>query len=239
MKKPKITACILALTALLSTTACGGEVDMSATGVTTNTTPTGAPTATPIQEKSLYEHGLDIIAMMEEMVHSDFYLDTMSSGKEMEEIAAQLASGDYATPKSVYELHVPDFAVLLALLDEEMAGFETLSPVLQKQLNNKSAGAFINQLNARDGALSLATSSVFTANKLFVNHEITENTIYMYTFEKGNAIVIIYTLGENNAVSATGAFLMDQDISTASAKELQNALKDASMLYTVTELEIN
>ncbi|MBQ9141370.1 MAG: hypothetical protein IJX63_06190 [Lachnospiraceae bacterium] len=239
MKKHKVTACILALTTLLSITGCGGEVDMSSTGVTTNSTPTSAPTATPAPEKSLYEHGLDMIDMMDEMIRSDFYLDTMSSSQEIEEQASELAQGDYTSPEAVYELSVPEFATLLALLDEEMTGLENLSPKLQAQLNTKSASAFITQLNAMEGATAIATSSIFMASKLFVNHEITENTIYLYTFEKGHSVAIVYTIGENNAVSATGYFLMNEAISTRSATELQSSLKDASFLFTVTELDIN
>ena len=239
MKKHKITACILAFATLLSVTACGGEVDMSSSHVTTNNTPTSAPTATPSPEKSLYEHGLEVIAMMDEMIRSDFYLDTMSSSREIEEQATQLAQGDYTRPEAVYELSVPEFATLLALLDEEMAGLENLSPKLQAQLDDKSTSSFITRLNAMEGATAIATSSIFMANKLFVNHEITENTIYLYTFEKGHSVAIVYTVGEDNAVNAAGYFLMNEDISTASTAELQSSLKDASLLFTVTELEID
>ena len=239
MKRYKFLAHILAGALVLSLTACGGEVDMSSTSVTTNSTPTSAPTAIPAPEKSLYEHGLDIIAMMDEMIRSDFYLDTMSSSQEIEEKASELAQGNYSKPKAVYELTVPTFATLLALLDEEMAGLEELSPELQAQLNTRSASAFITQLNAMEGTTALATSSVFTASKLFVSSALSENTIYLYTFEQGHSIAIVYTPGENNAVSATGYFLLNEDISTESAMELQNSLKDTSFLFTVTELKIN
>ncbi len=239
MKRYKLLAYILAGALILSLTACSGEVDMSATTVTTNSTPTSAPTITPAPEKSLYEHGLDIIAMMDEMIRSEFYLDTMSSSREIAEKAAELAHGNYTNPETVYELSVPDFAVLLALLDEEMTGLESLSPQLQAQLNTRSASSFITQLNAMEGVTAIAAGSVFSASKLFVNHEITENTIYLYTFEKGQPVAIVYTPGENHAVNATGFFLMNEDISTESAMELQSSLKDVSFFFTVTELDIN
>lgn len=239
MKRHKVTACILMLTTFLTLTACGGEVDLSSTNVITNNPPTLAPTATPAVEKSLYEHGLDIISMMDEMIRSDFYLDIMSSSTEIEEKATELAQGIYTRPKAVYELSVPDFAVLLTLLDEEMAGLESLSSELQAQLNTRSASSFITQLNTMEGATAIATSSIFMASKLFVSHEITQNIIYLYTFEKGHSIAIVYTLGENNAISASGYFLMNENISTESAMELQNSLKDASLFFTVTELKIN
>lgn len=239
MKKHKIAACILAFATLLSITACGGEVDMSSTGVTTNNTNTSTPTATPVPEKSLYEQGLDMIAMMDEMIRSDFYRDTMSPSYEIEELASNLALGDYTSPEAVYELSVPEFATLLALLDEDMTGLETLSPKLQAQLNDKNTSAFITRLNAMEGATAIAASSIFMANKLFVNHELTDNTIYLYTFEKGHSIAIIYIVGENNAVNASGYFLMDENISTTSAIELQSALKDAELILTVKELEID
>lgn len=234
MKRYKFLTYLFAGVLALNLTACSGKTDLSSTNVST---PTDAPTATPVSEKSLYAHGLDIISMMDEMIRSDFYLNTMSASPEIEEKASELAQGDYTKPIAVYELTVPEFADLLTLLDAKMEGYEDLSSELQTQLNNRSASAFITQLNAMEGVVAIATGSVFTANKLFVSHEITENTIYLYTFESGAPIAILYTIGENNAISAGGYFLLSESISTESAMELQNSLKDAHLFFTVTELE--
>lgn len=236
MKRYKFLTYILTSALVLSLTACGGEADPAATNVTT---PNSTTSATPAPEKSLYEHGLDIIAMMDEMIRSDFYLNVMSSSEEIEAKAAELAQGNYTRPQAVYELTVPTYAMLMALLDEEMVGMDELSTELQTQLNTRSASAFITQLNAMEGTTALATGSIFMANKLFVSQETTSNTIYLYTFENGYSIAVVYILGENNAVSANGYFLMNETISTESAEELKHSLKDAHLEFTVTEVELN
>lgn len=57
--------------------------------------------------KSLYEHGMDVIALMEEMVGSSSYGSLMSGAAEIEQMRQSLAAGDYAAPQAVYEIEVP------------------------------------------------------------------------------------------------------------------------------------
>lgn len=187
--------------------------------------------------KSLYAHGMDIIALMEEMVQSDYYLDVMSGSDEIETMATDIAKGAYTSAKTVYEVTVPSFDKLLALLDEDFGGFSELSPGLQEHLNNRSASSFLTRINANEGVGALATSSVFTAGKVFVNGTLTENTMYLYTFESGYPIAICFSKGVDGAVSASGTFLLSQSLSCETAEDIEDFFRDIYITCTVEEIE--
>lgn len=187
--------------------------------------------------KSLYAHGMDIIALMEEMVQSDYYLDVMSGSSELKTMASDIAKGDYTSVKAVYKVTIPSFDKLLALLDEDFGGFSELSPGLQEHLNNRSAYTFLSQINATEGVNALAISSVLTAGKVFVNGTLTENTMYLYTFESGYPIAICFSKGVDGAVSANGTFLLSQSLSCETAEDIETFFRDIYMTCTVEEIE--
>ena len=70
-------------------------------------------------EKSLREHGMDVIKVMEEMVKSSEYGSLIGSNADaVEEIRADLAAGDYTAPQAVYEIGLPSIQNLLTLTGE-------------------------------------------------------------------------------------------------------------------------
>lgn len=176
--------------------------------------------------KSLYEHGMDVIALMEEMVDSSSYGSLMSGAAEIEQMRQALATGDYAAPQAVYEIEVPTMGDILAYAESENVT-ESFSDSLNKLLDNRSASSLINLINSRSGTAALATSSVYTAAKTFVSSEAKESTIYLYTFQNGNPIAVVFITGEDSAVTATGTFLMADGLDAASVEQLQALFREA------------
>ena len=76
-------AVLLSAIMLLSLCACGGE------------------TSAKTEEKSLYEHGLDVIAVMSEMTQLESYVETYTGSGEIKEIVQTIGEEDYTTPKAV------------------------------------------------------------------------------------------------------------------------------------------
>lgn len=176
--------------------------------------------------KSLYEHGMDVIALMEEMVGSSSYGSLMSSAVEIEQIRQTLADGDYAAPQAVYEIEFPTLGDILTYAESEVTT-ESFSDSLNKLLDNRSASSLINLINSRSGTAALATSSVYTASKTFVSSGTKESTIYLYTFQNGNPIAVVFTTGEDSTVTATGTFLMADGFDAASVEQLQALFREA------------
>lgn len=183
-------------------------------------------------EKSLREQGMDIIKVMEEMVKSEDYGSLMSGSADLEEIRLQLAAGDYTSPAAVYEISVPTIWSILALAGESEDSYD-FSDTLKKQLDIKSASALTGQLNAMKGTVALAGTSLYTAGKTFVSDELTENTIYLYTFQNGYPIAVVFTAGEDHAVTAQGTFILWEDIDGESMEFLQNLLKEFGISDTL------
>ncbi len=176
--------------------------------------------------KSLREHGMDLVRIMEEMVKNDNYGKLVGGDNStLEELRIQLAAGDYTSPEAVYEMSVPSIQSILTLVNESEGSYD-FSDALNRQLDNKSASVLVNQLNAMKGTAALACSSLYTAGKSFVSNELSENTIYVYTFENGYPVAVVFTAGEDHAVTAQGTFILSEDIYGKSFDILQSLLKE-------------
>lgn len=159
--------------------------------------------------KSLYDHGLDIVSMLNEIVESDAYVSVYSASEDIMNIVNSIAEGDHTVPKAVYQLMIPEES-LLAL--SEVEAMPDLSDELRAFLTGRVQASVINIANSRNGATTLAATSICTVGKTFVSSEITGNTIYLYTFENGFPVAVSFTVGEDSTVSASGTFLLSEDL---------------------------
>ena len=175
--------------------------------------------------KSLYEHGLDVVALMDEMVNSS-YGSLLSDAADIEKMRQTLAAGDYTAPQAVYEMEIPTVGDMFAYAEVD-AVTASFSDSLKKLLDNRSAASLVTLINSQSGAAALAASSVYTAAKTFVSSETEEGILYLYTFQDGNPIAVVFTTGEDGTVTATGTFLMAEGFDAASAEQLQALFREA------------
>ena len=170
-------------------------------------------------QKSLYEQGLSIISLMEEMVKSDAYIEMYSQNQELIEMAAKAGDGDYTEPKAVYKITVSKN--LMQMLAQGGTLTE-LSPTLREYVDRRMRGMIATQLNQSAGAQALAASSICMVQKTFANDTLDEVGIsYLYTYENGFPIVVTFTPGEDNTVSASGSFIFSEDLSKATQEEME------------------
>ena len=191
---------LLSLIMLLSLCSCSGDT---------------APTTS---DKSLYEHGLDVITVMSEMTQLESYVETYTGNGEIKEIVKSIGEGNYTTPKAVYAITAGAEQIAA------YAGVDSLSDAsdaLQKTMENKFIVALISQVNGMAGAMNLAAASVCTSGKTFVSDEISESVIYLYTFEDARPISVTFTCGEDHTVSASGMFMMYDEFTCNSAEEIE------------------
>ncbi len=175
-----------------------------------------------MRKASLYEQGLELITLMQEMAGNDTYMSLYSSSTELQEIISVVAEGDYSAPKEVYKITI-DEKLLLSLGGE--VSMDGMSEQLQEYMCARLYASIATQLNARlGGANVLAAASICTASKTFVNSEITENMIYLYTYENAKPVVITFIPGEDNTVSASGYFILCEEPETDTLEELKEYL---------------
>ena len=190
-------------------------------------------------EKSLYEHGLELADTIVEAAGVEEYWEAMGvQGENFLGKIEDIANGKYKEPKKVYALTISHEG-LSNMLEEMDLDVEDLSEDLQNMIGNRVLGSLANQLNAQLGSEALVVSSVLNATKTFVCDKLEENCIYIYVYKKGNPISITFIKGEDGSVSATATFLMSQDL----VEDLEESLEDMELFeelgIKIEELDID
>lgn len=199
-KAKKIYICaLILLMSIFAVTACGKKDD-----------------------KSLYEHGLDLADTIVEAAEVEEYWEAMGiRGENFLEQIENITSGKYKEPKKVYALTISHDG-LSNMLEEMDLDVDELSEDLQNLIGNRMFGSLANQVNAQSGSESLVVSSVLNATKTFVCDKLESNCMYIYLYKKGTPIAVTFIKGEDGSVSATATFLMAESL----GEDLEEALED-------------
>ena len=182
---------------------------------------------------SLEVRGMQIVSMLEEIAESEEYLSIYSSDAELLNIIDTFAEGDHSDPKTIYRLTLSEESV------KSLCGTDiltSLSPELQAFLEGRVQASILNIANARGGSTALAATSICTAGKTFVSDEITADTIYLYTFEDALPVAVSFTLGEGNTVSASGTFLIAEELNTDSPESIKEFFSEIDLSVEVVSL---
>lgn len=179
------------------------------------------------KEKSLYEHGLDLIAVMDEMTENHTYTKTFSVSGEIEEIINEIAEGDYRNPDDVFEITISDENLdrMVSSLNGG-GGMDEMSEELKENLRQKMFASVMTQLNGRSGAKNLAAASICTAGKSFVSKTASNDIIYFYVYDDAQPVAVTFIHGEDGAVNATATFVLYEDLKDAIMIDLEMALGD-------------
>lgn len=208
--KKSILAVILALVMILSLSACGNDTENAET-------------------KSLYAQGLEVIKLMSEMTQTEEYVDILAGSSEITSIVQGISTGDYSNPKAVYAISITDGNLAA------MVGFNSLdsaSDGLKSFLMQRVLGSLMTQINGKSGMANLAAASVCTVGKTFVNENATKDVIYLYTYENAVPVAVTFTIGENQAVYASGVFVMYDGFTYGSADEIKSLFIDIDVDVT-------
>jgi len=179
---------------------------------------------------SLEVRGMQIVSMLEEIAESDEYLSIYSADPELLSIIGSFAEGDRSDPKTIYRLTLSDESVK-ALCGTDV--LTSLSPRLQDFLEGRVQASIVNIANARGGSTVLAATSICTAGITFVSDEITDDTIYLYTFEDAVPAAVAFTVGEGNTVTASGTFLAAEDLNTDSPETVREFFSETDLTVEV------
>ena len=164
----------------------------------------------PTTQKELYKMGLDIVATMREMVESEEYREIIGA-KSLGDVKDVVVTDDYDKPKAVYSIDEPDTEEILALSlgnsDNEL--WDSLSDNLQNQLETRiNFSSTVSAINSSKGTNNIAVSSLYMAQTELDTLNIDDTEIFLYTFEKGTPVVVIF----NELGYATGQFAFVDDV---------------------------
>lgn len=174
------------------------------------------------ETKSLYAQGLEVVKLMSEMAQTEEYAGIYTESNEIRTVIQNISSGDFSSPKAVYAISIADDD-LAAMA--ELGNLDNASEELKNYIMQRTFPVLITQINAMSGTTNLAVSSVCSVGKTFVNENATENVIYLYVYENAVPVAVIFTVGENHAVSASGMFIMYDGFTCGSADEIKSSFR--------------
>lgn len=174
------------------------------------------------ETKSLYAQGLEVVKLMSEMAQTEEYAGIYTESNEIRTVIQNIGSGDFSSPKAVYAISIADDD-LAAMA--ELGNLDNASEELKNYIMQRTFPVLITQINAMSGTANLAASSVCSVGKTFVNENATENVIYLYVYENAVPVAVIFTVGENHAVSASGMFVMYDGFTCGSADEIKSSFR--------------
>lgn len=208
-------AVIVVLVSVLSLSACGNNESSAET-------------------KSLYAQGLEIVKLMSEMTQSEEYVDIFIESSDIKSVVQNISTGDYTTPKAVYAISITDENIAAMA---ELNNLGNASKGLKSFLTQRVLGSLMTQINGMSGVVNLAASGVCTVGKTFVNENTTENVIYLYTYDNAVPIAVTFIVGEGQAISASGVFVMYDWFTCGSADEIKSFFSVFSdIIVEVTEV---
>ncbi|MFI3225873.1 MAG: hypothetical protein R3Y09_00575 [Clostridia bacterium] len=192
MKKTIIV--ILAMSFLLLT-ACSTE--------TTNT-----PT--------LESKGLELIAVVDTLAESEEYITLLSASPDLTDIIADIASGDYTTPKSVFIMEDLNEIILDSMV---LLTGQTISDELYDLIKGNFANVIPSQINAMGGAYNLAATSLLAYADSFIYEGLTSTTTYLYTFDSNYCFMVSFVPNDENIVNASVTIVINEDLASADTTE--------------------
>ena len=177
------------------------------------------------ETKSLYAQGLEIVQLMSEMTQIEEYVELYSGSNEIKTIIQNIGIGDFSSPKAVYAISIAedDLAAMVG------SNSDNVSEELKNYIMQKSLASLMMQINGMSSVENLAASSVCTVGKTFVNENVTEDVIYLYVYENAIPVAVTFTIGENQAVSASGIFIMYDGFTCGSADEIKSFFNDITV----------
>ncbi|MCM1536757.1 MAG: hypothetical protein NC126_12630 [Clostridium sp.] len=185
---------------------------------------------------SLYDKGLSCVTTLSQELNEE-YIGYFTS-YEFSEIVTELAKQDYSQPESVYELKYPDGGLKQLILSLSLGDASTDD--IPDAVLEKVAGLsyLANMINARMGTNYLALSSILSADELFVNEEVTENTAYLYFYKNAYPVMVSFRVGEDGAIHATGSYIFSDEMKDYGGDCLLDGKQDLDFVMLLQFFEI-
>ncbi len=170
--------------------------------------------------KTARECSDSLVSLMGEMVASEEYEKMYGLSFSYKDKIDLIKGGDYSKISAVYELSIPDSALISGLVS-----FDGMSDKLEDYVRSNMLSTIATRVNQRDGVAAVAVASAFTASESFVCPEIKSDTVYLYVFESGCPILVSFVPGEDGAVKLMGHFIISSDFKVENAGEIEEMFK--------------
>ena len=183
--------------------------------------------------------GLSLIAEVDTLAECEEFIALCSGSSEITEFVSVIAKGNYTQPKAVFMIENLD-----ELVFKNMAQDVSLPSEIEKMVKGRFAPVLPYQINAMNGAMAVAATSVLSHGDNFICEGLDNTVTYLYMFDSSYSFMVTFTPNDENIVNASVSVVMSEDLPKCTTEDevveyFENALnfEDVSVVMTTEEKE--
>lgn len=186
------------------------------------------------KEKSIYNHGLELVQELEKMSQSENYISCFfSSGKDFWSEKKDQFKLSKIVKCYQLDLNSENLIKMLSMMDSA-----EIDSVVMEMLEKKASGSFLpSMLNSRIGVIPLSLASVLTTSKIFDSSELKKNTNYIYVFENSYPIFVSFEKGEDKAVLAIANYILIDELINTDIETLKEKINFEPLGAEIKEIK--
>lgn len=187
------------------------------------------PTAIFITDPlTLQEKGLELTCQMHCLANNEAYIKYCSHSDEINKLAAHIGRTDYSVPKKIFAIsHL-----------KSIQNFETDSTI-RTLLADKMVRTIPSLINAQSGSTTLAATTLFVTEDVFLHNSLKESTIYLYVYEGDCSSMVLFQPHKDHIVQAHACFVIHSLLKTIqSADDVKRFFKETIQLEGIMVQEL-
>lgn len=187
------------------------------------------PTAIFIADSlTLQEKGLELTGQMHRLANNETYIKYCSHSDEINKLAAHIGRTDYSVPKKIFAIsHL-----------KSIQNFETDSTI-RTLLADKTVRTIPSLINAQSGSTTLAATTLFVTEDVFLHNSLKESTIYLYVYEGDCSSMVLFQPHKDHIVQAHACFVIHSLLKTIqSADDVKRFFKETIQLEGIMVQEL-
>ena len=177
---------------------------------------------------TLQEKGLELTCQMHRLANNETYIKYCSHSDEINKLAAHIARIDYSVPRKIFAI-----SHLKSIQD-----FETDSTI-RTLLADKMVRTIPSLINAQSGSTTLATTSLFVTEDVFLHNSLKESTIYLYIYKDDCSSMVLFQPHKDQIVQAYACFVIHPLLKTIhSVDDVKRFFKETIQLEGIMVQEL-
>lgn len=187
------------------------------------------PTAIFIADSlTLQGKGLELTCQMHRLANNETYIKYCSHSDEINKLAAHIGRTDYSVPKKIFAIsHL-----------KSIQNFETDSTI-RALLADKMVRTIPSLINAQSGSTTLAATTLFVTEDVFLHNSLKESTIYLYVYEGDCSSMVLFQPHKDHIVQAHACFVIHSLLKTIqSADDVKRFFKETIQLEGIMVQEL-
>ena len=165
---------------------------------------------------------------MHRLANNEAYIKYCSHSDEINKQAAHIARTDYSVPRKIFAI-----SHLKSIQD-----FEADSTI-RTLLADKMVRTIPSLINAQSGSTTLAATSLFVTEDVFLHNSLKESTIYLYIYEGDCSSMVLFQPHKDHIVQAYACFVIHPLLKTIhSADDVKRFFKETIQLEGIMVQEL-